>query len=435
MTSVLITSLNYAPEETGIAPYSTGLAEHLASRDYTVSVLTGMPHYPAWRVDAAYRGRLRAAEIRQGVAVHRAWHYVPRTQSAVRRGLYEATSLSMMLGARGVTPPDAVVGVVPSLSGGIVARLLGRRFGVPYGLVFQDLMGPAAGQSGVRGGAAVAGAARLAERWVASGAAAIGIVGESFRPYIESLGVDPGCIRRLRNWTHITTSLTDRAAVRQQFGWPDDAVVCLHAGNMGAKQGLENVIACARLAAKARPALLFVLMGDGNERAQLEDLARGLANVRFLPLQPASMFADVLGAADILLINQRGSVVDMSLPSKLTSYFAAGRPVVAAAAAQSETAREITASSGGIVVAPDAPRMLLDAVMRVEADPGLAQHLAQSAGAWAADVLSEAAALHSYEQLLALVLTAGTHGRVHTPGRVLATGTRTSDDANRKEAA
>ena len=55
MTRVLITSLNYAPEETGIAIYSTRLAEHLAARGYRVTVLAGMPHYPAWRVSLVFR--------------------------------------------------------------------------------------------------------------------------------------------------------------------------------------------------------------------------------------------------------------------------------------------------------------------------------------------------------------------------------------------
>ena len=49
MTRLLIVSLNYAPELTGIAPYSTGVAEHLAAFGYDVSVIAGMPHYPEWR--------------------------------------------------------------------------------------------------------------------------------------------------------------------------------------------------------------------------------------------------------------------------------------------------------------------------------------------------------------------------------------------------
>ena len=260
MTRILITSLNYAPEETGIAPYTTRVAEHLASRGYRVTVLAGMPHYPAWRVAPEYAGRRAAVETRNNVEVRRRAHYVPSKQSALKRGLYELTSLQMAVDAMRLPRPDAVIGVVPSLSGGIVARAAAARFHVPYGLIFQDLVGQAAEQSGVAGGGRVTGIVRAAEGWSARGASAIGVIAEGFRPYLESLGVDAARIRRIRNWTHVATSTIDRATMRGELGWPDDRVVCLHAGNMGYKQGLENVIEAARLAQQAGGSMLFVLM-------------------------------------------------------------------------------------------------------------------------------------------------------------------------------
>jgi glycosyltransferase involved in cell wall biosynthesis len=417
MTRVLIASLNYAPEETGIAPYSTALAEHLSSRGYRVTVVTGLPHYPAWRIDAAYGADAPLNELRNGVDVRRSRHYVPGSQSALLRGLYEASSLSMALTAAWLPRQDAVLGVVPSLSGGIVARAAATRFGAPYGLIFQDLVGQAAAQSSIGGAAAVSAAARLGEGWAARGAAAVGIVASGFRPYVEALGVDPARIRRVRNWTRTGEANIDRDAMRAWLGWPEDAFVCLHAGNMGHKQGLENVIECARIAAAKDARLLFALMGDGNQRGALEALAAryALPNLRFLPLQGADIYASVLRAADVLLVNQRAAVRDMSLPSKLTSYFAAGRPMVAAAAGDSETAREVSDSSGGFVAAPDDPRALLAAIERVAADAGLAAYLGKRGQAWAREVLSEAAALRSYEQLLAAVLNAGGRGRVMRP--------------------
>jgi glycosyltransferase involved in cell wall biosynthesis len=261
--------------------------------------------------------------------------------------------------------------------------------------------------------------ARAAEGWAARRAAAVGVIAEGFRPYVESLGVDATRIRRLRNWTHVQSPTVDRAAMREQLGWPADATVCLHAGSIGYKQGLEHVIECARLAAAGAPSLLFVLTGDGSQRATLarRAAAYGLSNVRFAPLQHADVFPSVLAAADILLVNQRATVRDMSLPSKLTSYFAAGRPIVAAAHPNSETAREIAASSGGIVVQPDDPRALLEGIRRVASDRALGEYLGKCGRAWASTTLSETAALRAYEQFVAAVLAAGSRGRVHTPWR------------------
>ena len=407
---LLITSLHYAPETTGNAPYTTGLAEHLASRGHSVVAMTGFPSYPEGRVQASYRRLLWKREWLNGVDVRRRWHYVSSTQSAMGRGVAEATSLLSGLSLMSLPRPDAVLGVVPSLSGGLLARLAARRFRVPYGLILQDLMGPAAKQSGVRGGGQVASAVRAAERWALRGAGAVGIIAEGFRPYVESLGVESDRIQRVRNWTHIpqpmANSAEERVRVRERLGLPQDAVLCLHAGNMGHKQGLENVVACARLAAAAGERLLFVLLGDGNQRSHLEELAARyrLPNLRFLPIQPNDLFPGVLAAADVLLVNQRGSVSDMSLPSKLTSYFAAGRPIVAAVGEASEAAREVEASGGGLVVAPDEPRAMLEALLELAQDEERGARMGESARAWADATLTEAGAMESYEQFLATVL-------------------------------
>ena len=198
----------------------------------------------------------------------------------------------------------------------------------------------------------------------------IGVIAEGFRPYLESLGVEAGRIRRMRNWTHVRRR-DDRPRRRCARSWTGrrTRLVCLHAGNMGFKQGLENVrrggAAGADAAADAR--LLFVFVGDGNQREALEALAAkyALTNVRFVPLQSEEVFPSVLAAADMLLVNQRGSVDDMSLPSKLTSYFAAGRPVVAAAAsAQRDGARDDVRAAAASSIASGRPARAAGGVSR-----------------------------------------------------------------------
>ena len=405
---ILIVGINYAPEETGIAPYTAGLAEHLAERGHSVVALTGLPSFPQWRVHDGYRRLLWKRESVNGVDVRRRWHYVPGRQSAIHRGLYEGTFLLTGLSMIALPRPDAVMGVVPSLSGGVLARLASRRFRVPYGLIFQDLVGQAAKQSGVGGGGRVATAVRAAEGWAARRAAAVGIIAEGFRPYLESLGVDAKRIYRVRNWTHVEAPSMDRGLVRKQLGLPKDAVVCIHAGNMGYKQGLENVIECARLAAERDGRLLFVLIGDGNRRSHLEALAGQykLPNLRFLPLQSKALFPNALAAADLLLVNQRGTVGDMSLPGKLTAYFVSGQPVIAAVARDSETAREVAVSGAGVVVEPDDPEALLGAIDDLLGDPAKCDRLGAAGKRWAQEKLTAAAALTDYEAFIKALLPA-----------------------------
>lgn len=399
---ILIIGINYRPEKTGIGPYTAELAAYLAGRGHEVAVITGLPSYPEWRVQSAYQRTLWKNEWEDGVRVHRRWHYVPRTQSALRRFAYEITFLLTGGSALLLPKPDLVIGIVPTLSGGVVARIAAIRFGVPYALIFQDLVGLAASQTGISGAQAVASLVTRLERWTCQRAKAIAIIADGFRAYLEDLGVSGHRIHRVRNWCRLRPPTAEREATRLRLGWSCDAIVCLHSGNMGYKQGLENILDCARLAAadKALERLRFVLMGDGNQRAELEQLAADISNVSFLPLQSDEELPNVLAAADILLLNQRAGVSEMALPSKLTSYLAAGRPVVAAVEQNSETAKELGAAEAGVITGPDDPTALLAAISRLAQDPVTQRCLGIKGRKYAMRVLSAGAALSTVEELL-----------------------------------
>ncbi|MFE1750719.1 glycosyltransferase [Streptomyces anandii] len=398
-------STNYAPEHTGIGPYATQLAEHWAARGADTHVLAGMPHYPSWRLDEAYTGRWRATERRGGVTVHRRRHTVPARQTAVRRALFEASLLVHQLLAPPRMPrPDAVVAQMPSLAGAVAAARIARRHRVPFVPVVQDLMGAAAAQSGISGGDRAAAVAARAERYALGRATLVGVIHDSFRPRVEAMGVDPGRVRLVPNWSHVARPTRPRAETRARLGWAEDRQVILHSGNMGLKQGLEVLVETARL----DPHLDVVLMGDGNQRAALEELARDVPNLRFLPPADEADFPDVLAAADVLAVTQRASVLDMSVPSKLTSYFAAGRPVVASVAAEGGTADEVRRSGAGVLVEPEDAAALVKAVRDLAGDPAAAGRLGARGPAYVDERLSRAAGLGRLDDLLAEALHQGT---------------------------
>lgn len=387
-------TINYAPEPSGTAPYTTAMAERLAAIGYQVSAIAGMPHYPSWSIARRYRGRLSANEFRNGVRLLRFANYVPRRQSAASRALYEGSFLVNAARATLTLPqPDAILGIVPTLSDAVLARVLAARHRVPYGIIFQDVMGRLAAQSGIAGGGGVAGAITRVEGWSARGARAVATVAERFIPYLEGLGVARDRIVHLPNWTHLPASNGHRPETRARFGWRDDDVVVLHAGNMGLKQDLQQVLAAARLASTRDTGARFVFVGDGNQRELLQREAADLPNVEFHPSQPASAFTQILAAADVLLVSERASAIDMSLPSKLTSYFAVGRPVVAAVSPSGATAREVERSGAGMVVPSGEPQALLDAVLRLRADHALARRLGETGRAYAAETLNPETAM------------------------------------------
>ncbi|HEX5368417.1 MAG TPA: glycosyltransferase family 4 protein [Dehalococcoidia bacterium] len=390
---ILLVGINYAPEHSGNAPYTTGFAEHMAARGHDVHVLIGQPHYPSWRREAASSG------VRNGVNVHRLWHYVPQSHSAARRAMYETSFLGAGASLLRLPRPDLVLGVVPILSDGMLARFASRRFDVPYGIIFQDLMGLAAAQSGLKGAKRVESIVRRAEAWLIRGATGIAVVADGFRPYLEAAGAEPQRIHRVRNWRHVPAASRAREAVRAEYGWREDEFVCLHAGNMGHKQGLENVIEAARLASRLDDGMTFVLAGDGNRRAELEALTARyrLKNVHFLPSMDADAYADLLSAADALVLNQSRDVTNMAFPSKVTSYVFSGRPIVAAVAPESDAGRELAEAGAAMPADPDAPGCLLEALQRLRVDRVLRQRLSRAALAYGHEHLTPEAALDRWE--------------------------------------
>lgn len=131
---------------------------------------------------------------------------------------------------------------------------------------------------------------------------------------VEDLGLDPGNISVIRNWTHLAPVATaDTAKVRAQHGWRDDEIVVLHAGNQGAKQHLDQVIELARTAHERGLAIRFVLLGGGNQHQRLRELAAGLPTAQFIDTLPDEDYQHAMRAADVLLVSEGPHVREMSV--------------------------------------------------------------------------------------------------------------------------
>ncbi len=147
-----IYSYNYAPEPTGIPFYNTGMATWLHQRrGWAVTMHTGLPHYPWWRVPDAYRDRDyrggRGDEVIDGVVVERVRHYVPSPPVGGRARMrldasWLLATARRSLGAR--RRPHAIVVVAPPFLGGLLGWLLGLRFRAPVVYHVQDLQVDAA---------------------------------------------------------------------------------------------------------------------------------------------------------------------------------------------------------------------------------------------------------------------------------------------------
>ncbi|MGW0023019.1 glycosyltransferase [Rhodococcus sp. NPDC003383] len=397
--TVAIVGINYAPEPTGIAPYTRGLAVGLARRGHRVHVFTGQPHYPQWTRMDGYRS-MRSEESLEGVRVRRFRHFVTRHPTAIKRLIMELT-FGLQVSTAKLLRPDVVVCISPPLltSAMCAARIRLTRHRPPLGIVVHDVYTRAFAEMDM-GGGFVERAVEGLESWTMRAADGIAVIHGGFAAdMIDRYHVDSRRVRECRNWTHITPSdPAASAAFRARRGWSDNESVVLHAGNMGTKQGLENVIAAAQFAAAQGLPLRFVLLGDGHQRQYLQRMSTSVPCLELVEPVPEKDFPAALGAADLLLVNERPGVARMSMPSKLTSYFAAGRPILAATGEGGFTAREVAASGAGVCIPAGRADILVEEAMRIGQDRDLARRLGEAGRRYCDVMLSESAALDRYEE-------------------------------------
>lgn len=407
---VLVVGINYAPEATGIAPYTSAVAAHLAELGHDVRVLTTFPHYPEWRFTAGRPPRVRRERL-NGVAVTRVRHLLPKSSTGVTRLLSEV-SFGMRAAFARWHRPDLLILVSPALfaTATVLLRTKLTALRVPTVVWVQDLY--TRGLAELADGQTASRAVRLisfVESWVVRSADRVATIHDSFAASVRELGASAPAVDVVRNWTHIGSPLIEREAVRRRRGWRDDETIVLHAGNMGKKQQLENVVEAARLADEQERPVRFVLLGHGSERRTLEELATGVQRVELWDPLPDEEYEATLHAADILLVNESPALREMAVPSKLTSYFATALPVVAATQSGSVTAAEVRSAGGGLVVDPGRPDLLLRAALTLREDRALAATLGRRGRAYGERRLSEASALAHLEEILGLATPPSLH--------------------------
>lgn len=353
----------FPPEPAGIP---AGIADGLAAAGHDVDVVTGFPNYPSGTLAPGYRVRPYVREQRSDrVSVHRAPLVPGHDTSAVRRAL---TYSSFALGAASILPriprPDVwltysspVTATLPALLSRAVDGARGHAR-IPHAQVIQDLWPDSVTGSGFITDPR---AAAVAERAITAfcqacycESAAIGVISPSMRAILVERGVPDHVILDTPNWVDAPAAapLEQGRARRAELGLPQGRIF-LYAGNLGGLQSLPALVD----AFAGVPEAQLVLLGDGVAREQLATAARPLHNVHLLPPCPPERVGAYLAAADVLVVSLADTpLLRATMPSKVQSSLAAGRPILAHAAG--DVAQVVTGSGAGLAAAPgDLPRV------------------------------------------------------------------------------
>lgn len=388
---VLIVGINYAPEPVGIGPYTQGLAEALVTAGAEVQALVAKPYYPQWRTYPAYAGFGWQQAEENGVKLVRCPIYVPAQPSGLKRIIHLASfalsALPFALRAA-LRPkaerPELVVVLAPALLSVITAWLAAKVAGARLWIHVQDFEVEAALATGLMDQQGLA--ARLA-RWVEGRLLRLGDKVSTISPQmcakLRDKGIAASRVFEMRNWSDARFAPDPAGAetIRAELGL-GTRKVALYSGNIARKQGIEILVEAARLL-QHRADIMFVICGEGPNRAELERLAAGLDNVQLHDLQPAERMGAMLTLADMHLLPQIAGAADLVLPSKLTNMLASGRPVVATTEPGTGLYGEVDGC--GALSPPGDAQALADAIAQLADDPDQRKRLGAAARERAAE--------------------------------------------------
>ncbi|MGH7998724.1 MAG: glycosyltransferase family 4 protein [Brasilonema sp.] len=407
---ILIYSYNYHPEPIGIAPLMTELAEGLVKQGHEVRVITGMPNYPQREIYEEYRGKWYVTEQKNGVTIQRSYLRIKSKPNLIDRLLLELSFIftSLPQALRG-WQPDVILLTVPPLLVSLPATLLSRLYNCPVVLNVQDILPEAAVRVGLIKNEWMIRALQAIEQFAYRRAHTISVIADGFVENLVYKGVPVQKIVCIPNWVNVDfiRPLPKKNNPFRSTYQLEDKFVVLYSGNIALTQGLETVIEAAS-SLRHLSEMVFVIAGEEKALKRLQAYCQrcGASNVLLVPLIQREKLPSMLAAADVGLVVQKRNVISFNMPSKIPLLLASGRPIIASAPGSGTAARAVRKSGGGIVVAPESPEALADAIKNLYGNPALVAKLGDKGRLFAIEHYSFEQALAEYSALFAEVVAA-----------------------------
>lgn len=364
--SITFVSQYFFPEQFS----NNSITEELIRRGHSVDVVTGVPNYGREAFFEGYSNRERREEAWKGARVHRAWS-VARGKGKLRLMVnyltFPVTGSWTALRKVQRRPDVIFVSLLSPIFQAIPAIVLGRWRGAPLVYWVQDIWPESAIHTLRLKNRLAVGALTALCGWITRRADLVLVQSAAFPPMIARFGVAPERIRVLPNTAPAMYRPMEAAeAPEARALMPEAGFRVMFAGNIGESQDFDTLLAAAQRL-RTQAALHWVIIGSGRdlERVRARAQSLGLAGCfHLLGRHPEDMMPGFFAQADALIVSLRqSSIFDLTVPYKVQSYMACGRPILAAISG--EGARVIAASGGGIAVPPSQPEALAEAVRRL----------------------------------------------------------------------
>lgn len=379
---ILILTQYYPPEVGAAQNRLSRLAAYLRDAGHTVTVLTAFPNYPTGSIREDYRNRFVVREVRDGITVIRIWLYTKQALQFFER-LIHYLSFSMLACAVSVVKisrQDIVIAECPSLFTGIAGWLISQMKRAKFALNISDLWTDSAVDLGVLKSRKLISMALRTERFLYEHAHLI-------------TGQTQGIVDTIRTRAPRIPVALITNGVDQEFFARAEALLVKepkngetrsgkfivgYAGLHGLAQDLETVVEAARLL-RDDDHIEFVLYGDGPKKEKLIRLSkeRQIQNIIFFSPQPAERMPEIFASFDAMLVPLKNlPILKGAIPSKLLEAMAAAVPILLLA--EGEAKNIVQQAECGIVLTPENPQLLAEAVRKLYHDDSFRKRLGEN---------------------------------------------------------
>ncbi|MDI3394700.1 glycosyltransferase family 4 protein [Pseudomonas sp. V98_8] len=354
----------------------------LRNQGMDVTILTGKPNYPDGNVFAGYRAKGIQTELRDGVEIIRL-PLTPRGKNSAKGLMLNYLSFiaaGYIFGPwvlRGrhfdvifVYAPSPLLQALPAIFVSWIKR-------APLVLWVQDLWPESLRATGYINNHHMLKLVEWVIRYIYRFSDSILIQSEGFRESVQRLTRDMAKIKFFPNSARLSTPIDVQSTLT--FDHVSRYFSVVFAGNIGIAQSCSTIIEAAD-ALQDYKEVRFFIVGSGSMEQMIARMIKDkqLRNVELVGRVPPEQISKIYAMSSVLLLTLRDDpVLASTIPSKLQSYLAAGKPIIASCHGQA--AQVLADAEAGLSCAPEDSLGLAEAVLELyRSDPLRLQHMGEN---------------------------------------------------------
>ncbi|WP_440875547.1 glycosyltransferase family 4 protein [Thalassotalea sp. PLHSN55] len=400
---ILFLTDNFPPEGNAPATRTFEHAREWVKLGHKVTIITGAPNFPEGKVFEGYQNKWYQKEYIEGIEVRRVKTYITANEGFAKRILdfmsFMATSFFAGLF---VKKPDVIIGTSPQFFTAVSAWALSAIRFKPFVFELRDIWPASITAVGAMGRTLPIRILEKVEMFLYRRANKIISVTHSFKSELIERGVDGNKIDVILNGVDLSkyipvTSKDEAFAKAYDL---EDKFVVGYVGTHGLAHSLDKIVDAAELV-KDFTEVRVLFAGGGAAKEQVESLvkSKGLSNVVLIPRQPKSEMPKLWSLCDISLVSLKDTPLFKTvIPSKIFESMGMGLPMLMTSPG-GEASEIIRKTKSGVIVPPESPEQVADAIERMYRDKELMKELSQNSVNSAVNFDREKLALLMLEKL------------------------------------